>query len=92
MTVPAGYQTMPKCFDDRGFQITCGVTSVPAAVTTAAAVATSAVTAKQASQVNADIAASSTTASASHQNSAARFELAMPIMCAVAMALAALLY
>ena len=81
MTVLAGYQTMPKCFDDRGFQVMCGVTSAPAV-----AAATTLATAKLASQVNAGMTASSTT-DAAHQNSAARFELTMPLWCVGVMTL-----
>jgi len=77
MTVVAGYETMPKCWNDQGFQVACGVTSAP---TAAAAMATTTAEAanKQPSEVAGAIVAS-TTSSTLHDNSAPGTNLAMPI-------------
>lgn len=34
MVVPAGYQTMAKCFNEQGFQVVCGAAATPAPATT----------------------------------------------------------
>lgn len=77
MTVAAGYETIPKCWNEQGFQVACGGTSAPAALTTAAAA-----TNHQPSEVLGAIAATTTTSS-SQKNSARGTSLAIPIWCAV---------
>lgn len=86
MTVAAGYDTIPKCWNEQGFQVACGVTSAAtAAITTAAAIT------HQPSQVVGAIAETSLT-SPSHQNSAPGTNLTIPSWCAVVfVAIAALL-
>ena len=89
MTVPAGYETMQKCWNKQGFQVACGVTSAPTAA--AAATTTAAAVNKQPSEVVGAIAAS-TTSNTPHENSAPGSDLAMPIWCVVGfVAVAALL-
>jgi hypothetical protein len=86
MTVTVGYDTTPKCWNEHGFQVACGVTSAPnAAITTTAAIN------HQPSQVVGDIAATTTT-NPSQRNSAPGTDLAMRVWCALGfVAIAALL-
>ncbi len=85
MTVAAGYDAMPKCWNEQGFQVACGVTSAPTVATTAPALN------QQPSEVLGAIAAS-TTKSDPHENSAPGSNLAMPIWCVMSLiAVAALL-
>lgn len=84
MTVPAGYETMRKCFDDRGFQTACSATTSPPIATAAEAMT------EHATYVIGAMAASTTT-DAPVRNAAARFNLAQPIWGATAMVLAVLL-
>lgn len=34
MSVPAGYPTMSKCFNEQGFQVACGAATTPTTATT----------------------------------------------------------